>query len=148
MKKFNIEKNTIEELANILNEKNLTEIEIKHAEYHVRIVRQYLIPSASDTSISTSDTSISTSSTSTSIPTPNILTVKSPMVGIVYLSPEPKSSPFVSIGSNIEKGQTLMLIEAMKTFNPIRSPKSGKITKILINDGNPVEYDEPLIIIE
>jgi acetyl-CoA carboxylase biotin carboxyl carrier protein len=70
------------------------------------------------------------------------------MVGVVYFAPEPGAAPFISTGATVAEGQTLMLIEAMKTFNPIRAPKSGKISQIIATDGNPVEYDEPLVIIE
>jgi acetyl-CoA carboxylase biotin carboxyl carrier protein len=74
--------------------------------------------------------------------------VTSPMVGVSYLSPEPGSAKFVNPGDMVAEGQTVMLIEAMKTFNPIRAPRSGKITRILVTDGQPVEFGEPLLIIE
>jgi acetyl-CoA carboxylase biotin carboxyl carrier protein len=74
--------------------------------------------------------------------------VTSPMVGVAYLSPEPGQPPFVTVGAKVEQGQTLLLIEAMKTFNQIRAPKGGSVTRILIETGTPVEYGEPLLIIE
>jgi len=74
--------------------------------------------------------------------------VTSPMVGTVYLSPEPGAAPFVTVGSNISEGQTVLIIEAMKTMNQIPAPKSGKITRILVDDAAPVEYGAPLVIIE
>jgi acetyl-CoA carboxylase biotin carboxyl carrier protein len=74
--------------------------------------------------------------------------VKSPMVGVAYLSSEPGAAPYVSIGQTVEAGATLLLIEAMKTFNQIKAPKSGTIKQILVGAGAPVEYDEPLLIIE
>ena len=74
--------------------------------------------------------------------------LESPMVGTVYLSPEPGKETYVKKGQAIKKGDTLLIIEAMKTFNPIKAPKSGKIIKILVNDGEPVEYGQPLIIIK
>ena len=72
----------------------------------------------------------------------------SPMVGTVYLSPEPKAKNFIKQGQTVKKGDTLLIIEAMKTFNPIKSQKSGKIEKILVNDAEPVEYGQPLLVIK
>ena len=74
--------------------------------------------------------------------------ITSPMVGTVYLSPEPKDQNFVKQGQTVKKGDTLLIIEAMKTFNPIKSQKSGKVVKILVNDAEPVEYGQPLIVIK
>jgi acetyl-CoA carboxylase biotin carboxyl carrier protein len=74
--------------------------------------------------------------------------VASPMVGVAYLAPEPGSAPFVAVGSTVAQGQTLLLIEAMKTFNQIRSPRAGTVTRILIESGTPVEYGEPLMVVE
>ena len=74
--------------------------------------------------------------------------VTSPMVGVSYLSPEPGSPKFINPGDMVTEGQTVMLIEAMKTFNPIRAPRGGKVTRILVTDGQPVEFGEPLMIIE
>ena len=70
------------------------------------------------------------------------------MVGVSYLSPEPGSAKFIEIGATVSEGQTVLLIEAMKTFNPIRAPRGGKVTRILVTDGQPVEFGEPLLIIE
>ena len=74
--------------------------------------------------------------------------VKSPMVGVVYLSSDPSSPPYVKEGQHVKQGDILMLIEAMKTFNPIKAGKSGKIEKILVNDSEPVEYGQPLLVIK
>ena len=75
-------------------------------------------------------------------------TINSPMVGTFYLSPEPKAQTFIKQGQMIKKGDTLLIIEAMKTFNPIKAKKSGKIEKILVNDSEPVEYGQPLLIVK
>ena len=74
--------------------------------------------------------------------------IASPMVGVAYLSPEPGQPPFVTLGSKVAQGQTLLLVEAMKTFNQIKAPKAGTVTRILIEPGTPVEYGEPLMIVE
>ena len=74
--------------------------------------------------------------------------VKSPMVGVVYLSSNPNSAKYVKVGDSVNEGDTLCLIEAMKTFNPVKAPKAGKVVKILVETGDPIEYGEPLIVIE
>jgi acetyl-CoA carboxylase biotin carboxyl carrier protein len=74
--------------------------------------------------------------------------IASPMVGVVYLAPEPGAAPFVTVGSRVAQGQTLLLIEAMKTFNQVRAPRAGTVTRILVEPGTPVEYGEPLMIVE
>lgn len=78
----------------------------------------------------------------------NLITLNSPMVGVAYLSPEPGAKPFVTIGAKIKSGDTVALIEAMKTFNPIKSDKEGTVKEILVADGAAVEFDQPLIVIE
>lgn len=74
--------------------------------------------------------------------------VVSPMVGVAYMAPEPGAAPFIEVGSTVAQGDTLMLIEAIKTFNPIRAPKAGRVARILVDDGSPVEFGQVLIIIE
>ena len=74
--------------------------------------------------------------------------IASPMVGVVYLAPEPGAAPFVTLGSKVAQGQTLLLIEAMKTFNQVRAPRAGTVTRILVEPGMPVEYGEPLMVVE
>jgi acetyl-CoA carboxylase biotin carboxyl carrier protein len=74
--------------------------------------------------------------------------VTSPMVGVAYLAPEPGAAPFVTVGARVAQGQTVLLIEAMKTFNQIRAPRAGTVTRILVESGSPVEYGEPLLIVE
>jgi acetyl-CoA carboxylase biotin carboxyl carrier protein len=74
--------------------------------------------------------------------------IASPMVGVAYLAPEPGAAPFITLGGRVEQGQTLLLIEAMKTFNQIRSPRAGTVTRILVESGTPVEYGEPLVVVE
>ena len=74
--------------------------------------------------------------------------VKSPMVGTAFLSPEPGAKPFIAVGQAVKQGDTLLIIEAMKVMNPIISPKAGKVTQILVGDSQPVEFDQPLVVIE
>jgi acetyl-CoA carboxylase biotin carboxyl carrier protein len=147
----------IRELAQILRDADLTEIELVHAEVRLRIVRQPVMaaPAAPATQVNVAAPAAGPV-TVTSAPTaaaeasdadhPGAVT--SPMVGVVYLSPEPGAPPFVTVGSRVTQGQTLLLIEAMKTFNQIKAPRAGTVTRILVENGMPVEYGEPLMIIE
>ncbi|RKK03009.1 acetyl-CoA carboxylase biotin carboxyl carrier protein, partial [Teichococcus wenyumeiae] len=84
--------------------------------------------------------------TEISAATPGVIT--SPMVGVAYLAPEPGATPFISVGAKVAAGQTVMLIEAMKTFNQIKAPKAGTVTRILVESGAPVEYGAPLLVVE
>ncbi|KZC99769.1 MULTISPECIES: acetyl-CoA carboxylase biotin carboxyl carrier protein subunit [unclassified Thalassospira] len=144
MSKFNIDNDAIRQLAELLDDTNLTEIEVAAGDNRIRVARQGTMVAAAPAAPAASAPAVAAPSDAASHPG----AVKSPMVGVVYFAPEPGAAPFISIGASITEGQTLMLIEAMKTFNPIRAPKSGKITQIIANDGHPVEYDEPLVIIE
>ena len=147
MSKFNIDNDTIRQLAELLDETNLTEIEVAAGDNRIRVARQgtrvAAAPAAAPVAAAPA-TAPAAPADAGSHPG----AVKSPMVGVVYFAPEPGAAPFISVGSSVSEGQTLMLIEAMKTFNPIRAPKSGKISQIIATDGHPVEYDEPLVIIE
>ncbi|MBE70265.1 MAG: acetyl-CoA carboxylase biotin carboxyl carrier protein subunit [Thalassospira sp.] len=148
MSKFNIDNDAIRQLAELLDDTNLTEIEVAAGDNRIRVARQGTMvaaaPAVTPAAPAASAPAVAAPSDAASHPG----AVKSPMVGVVYFAPEPGAAPFISVGASIAEGQTLMLIEAMKTFNPIRAPKSGKITQIIATDGHPVEYDEPLVIIE
>ncbi|KZB62631.1 acetyl-CoA carboxylase biotin carboxyl carrier protein subunit [Thalassospira sp. MCCC 1A02491] len=142
MSKFNIDNDAIRQLAELLDDTNLTEIEVAAGDNRIRVARQGTMVAAAPAA------PVAAAAAAPSDAASHPGAVKSPMVGVVYFAPEPGAAPFISVGSTVAEGQTLMLIEAMKTFNPIRAPKSGKVTQILATDGHPVEYDEPLIIIE
>lgn len=146
----------IRELAQILRETDLTEIELVDGESRLRVVRQSIVaaPAAAATHVTVAAPPAAPA-TVTSAPVaaeaayadhPGAVT--SPMVGVAYLSPEPGAAPYVSVGSKVTQGQTLLLIEAMKTFNQIKAPRAGTVTRILVESGMPVEYGEPLMIIE
>ena len=144
-----IDKKIIKELSDYLDEFNLTEIEYSenNVKYKVSksnkgVVREQ-IQSTSNQSKSSSTTS---SVVGENINKANI--VKSPMVGTAYLAPEPGAKPFVTIGANIKKGQTIIIIEAMKTMNHVPSTKDGVVKKILVTDGEAVEFDQDLILVE
>ncbi|NIZ03411.1 acetyl-CoA carboxylase biotin carboxyl carrier protein [Thalassospira lucentensis] len=150
MSKFNIDNDAIRQLAELLDDTKLTEIEVAAGDNRIRVARQGTMVAAAPAQAAVSAPAAPAAAAAAA---PADLgahpgAVKSPMVGVVYFAPEPGAAPFVSVGSTVAEGQTVMLIEAMKTFNPIRAPKSGKVTQIVATDGHPVEYDEPLIIIE
>lgn len=146
MSKFNIDNDTIRQLAELLDETNLTEIEVAAGDNRIRVARQGTMVAAAPAAAPVATAAAAPAAPADAGAHPGA--VKSPMVGVVYFAPEPGAAPFISVGSSVSEGQTLMLIEAMKTFNPIRAPKSGKVTQIVATDGHPVEYDEPLVIIE
>jgi acetyl-CoA carboxylase biotin carboxyl carrier protein len=146
MSKFNIDNDAIRQLAELLDDTNLTEIEVAAGDNRIRVARQGTMVAAAPAAAPVAAGAAAPAAPADAGAHPGA--VKSPMVGVVYFAPEPGAAPFISVGSSVSEGQTLMLIEAMKTFNPIRAPKSGKVTQIVATDGHPVEYDEPLVIIE
>ncbi|MFH1804041.1 MAG: acetyl-CoA carboxylase biotin carboxyl carrier protein subunit [Pseudomonadota bacterium] len=148
MSKFNIDNDAIRQLADLLDETNLTEIEVAAGDNRIRVVRQGTMVAAAPAPVHHAPATAAPAVAPVNDSAAHPGCVKSPMVGVVYFAPEPGAAPFISVGSTVTEGQTLMLIEAMKTFNPIRATRSGKITQIIAIDGNPVEYDEPLVIIE
>ena len=148
MSKFNIDNDTIRQLAELLDETNLTEIEVAAGDNRIRVARQGTMVAAAPAAAPVAAPAAAAAPAAPADAGSHPGAVKSPMVGVVYFAPEPGAAPFISVGSSVSEGQTMMLIEAMKTFNPIRAPKSGKISQIIATDGHPVEYDEPLVIIE
>jgi acetyl-CoA carboxylase biotin carboxyl carrier protein len=142
----------IRELAKILRETDLTEIELVEAENRIRVARQITVQAAAGVAVApaalTPAAAPLPSATAPETEAPHPGTVTSPMVGVVYLAPEPGAAPFITAGARVSQGQTLLLIEAMKTFNQIRAPKAGTIARILVESGAPVEYGEPLLVIE
>jgi acetyl-CoA carboxylase biotin carboxyl carrier protein len=145
-----IDQSLIRELADLLGETGLSEIEIEHEGLRVRVARTALAPAAAPPQPVTAAPAPSFEALAES---KNELaqhpgTVISPMVGTAFRAPEPGAAPFVEVGSTVTEGQTVMIIEAMKTMNQIPTPRSGTVTAILAEDGQPVEFGEPLIVIE
>ena len=139
----------IRELAGILEETGLTEIEIERDSTRLRVSRQGGV--ASIAAAAPVAAPVAAVAPVAAAPAPGAAhpgAVKSPMVGTAYLSPSPGADPFVREGAQVTEGQTVLIIEAMKTMNPIAAPRSGTITKIIVTDTQPVEFDEPLLIIE
>jgi acetyl-CoA carboxylase biotin carboxyl carrier protein len=140
----------IRELALLLAETNLTEIEIERAGLRVRVARNISIaasvPSAVHAVAAPVAVPAAAAAATDMAKHPGV--VPSPMVGTAYWAPEPGAKPFIEVGTKVTAGQTLLIIEAMKTMNQIPSPRAGTVTQILIEDGQPVEFGEPLVIIE
>jgi acetyl-CoA carboxylase biotin carboxyl carrier protein len=136
-------------LAAILTETGLTEIEIEGKEGRIRVARK---PAAVAASVPVAAAPVMVAAPAAQAPAMDEAlhpgAVISPMVGIAYLAPEPGSAPFVAVGQAVSAGQTLMLIEAMKTFNQIKAPKSGTVARVLVATGAPVEFGQPLMIVE
>jgi acetyl-CoA carboxylase biotin carboxyl carrier protein len=145
----------IRELADLLNETGLSEIEIEQNGLRVRVARPIQVaqgavglPATSFASATPSEAHGLSPQPAARAPEIHPGTVRSPMVGTAYRAPAPGSAPFVEVGQEVKQGQTVLIIEAMKTMNPIPAPSSGRVREIIVADAQPVEYDEPLMIIE
>lgn len=148
----------VRELAAIINDSGLSEIEVEHGELRLRIARTLTAAPVSHVVHATAPAAAPIAAAAApppaAAPAPasdaasHPGAVPSPMVGTAYLSPEPGAATFIKVGDTVIAGQTLMVVEAMKTFNPIPAPRAGKIIAILVTDAQPVEYGEPLVIIE
>jgi acetyl-CoA carboxylase biotin carboxyl carrier protein len=137
----------IRELALLLDETNLTEIEIERAGLRVRVARNISIHAAMPASMAAAPMMAAAPAAIADVAKhPGV--VPSPMVGTAYWASEPGAKPFIEVGSKVSVGQTLLIIEAMKTMNQIPSTRAGTVTQILVEDGQPVEFGEPLVIIE
>jgi acetyl-CoA carboxylase biotin carboxyl carrier protein len=140
----------IRELALLLDETNLTEIEIERAGLRVRVTRNISI--AASMPANYQPAALATAAAAAPADVADVAkhpgVVPSPMVGTAYLASEPGAKPFIEVGSKVTVGQTLLIIEAMKTMNQIPSTRAGTVTQILVEDGQPVEFGQPLVIIE
>jgi acetyl-CoA carboxylase biotin carboxyl carrier protein len=148
--KSGIDHDLIRELAELLTETNLSEIEIEHNDMRIRVVRnggevKAVVPTAAT---QTQAPEAKPTSSTASEPPPSAGVVPSPMVGTAYRAPDPDARPYVEVGDAVKAGQTLLIVEAMKTMNQIPAPRAGTVTQILVEDGQPVEFGEPLMIIE
>ena len=145
MGRISIDKPLIKELSNLLDENNLSEIIITQGRSSVKVARN--IPSGGAIiSESIGMKKLDNEATETIIDSPG--SVKSPMVGTIYLAASPEEKPFITVGQSVKEGDQLFIIEAMKTMNPVKSPYSGTVTKIIVKNETPVEYDETLAIID
>jgi acetyl-CoA carboxylase biotin carboxyl carrier protein len=143
----------IRELATLLDETSLTEIEIERAGLRLRVARNISIAAAMPAPVAAmaaapAGVAAAASAAASADLSKHPGAVTSPMVGTAYWAPEPGAKPFIEVGTKVSVGQTLLIIEAMKTMNQIPSPRAGTVTQILVEDGQPVEFGEPLVIIE
>ena len=157
---LNVDTALIEKLAELLQRTGLTEIELSEGEARIRVAKQ-LAPIAANATLQAAPAVAAAPAPApqaapAAVETPAASAadanhpgaVRAPMVGTVYLTPEPGADPFVSVGSEVSEGQTLLIVEAMKVMNPIRAPRSGRLVSVMVTNGDPVEYDELLLIID
>ncbi len=150
----------VRQLAEILNDTDLTEIEVERGDLRVRVAREITVAAAPLAMSAQAAPVMSAPVTqAASAPAPEAAPaadapasrgepVKSPMVGTAYLQPQPGADPFVSAGDRVKSGQTLLIVEAMKTMNPITAPRDGVVLEVLVGDSQPVQFGEPLVILE
>ncbi|MCK1402198.1 acetyl-CoA carboxylase biotin carboxyl carrier protein [Bradyrhizobium sp. 40] len=142
----------VRELALLLDETSLTEIEIERAGLRLRVARNISVAATMPMQMAAAPAALPVAAAAAAPAAADLSkhpgAVTSPMVGTAYWAPEPGAKPFIEVGSKVSVGQTLLIIEAMKTMNQIPSPRAGTVTQIVIEDGQPVEYGEPLVIIE
>ncbi len=152
-----IDTSLVRSLADILNDTDLTEIEVERGELRIRVAREVTMaapvhyaaaPAPIAHAAPAPATPLSMPSDPAAIVAKAGEEVKSPMVGTVYLQASPEAPPFAQAGDKVKKGQTLLIVEAMKTMNPIQSPRDGVVKEILVGDAQPVEFGEPLVLLE
>jgi acetyl-CoA carboxylase biotin carboxyl carrier protein len=152
-----IDPDLVRELANLINETDLTEIEVEKGDLRIRVARTVTtmvqVPAAAPAHAVAPPPAAPAAPAAAAAPTKasaaaNPNAVKSPMVGTAYRRPSPDAKPFVEIGASVKEGERVLLVEAMKTFNEIVAHKSGTVSAIMVDDGQPVEYGEPLLIID
>lgn len=145
----------VRELAKMLDATNLTEIEVADGDRRIRVARKpaaqnaaYAAPVLAPAAVPVAAAPAAVAAAPEAAPAADIANaVKSPMVGTCYLSPEPEAAAFVKVGDSVKAGQTLLIVEAMKVMNPITAAAAGTVKAILVENGQPVEYDQPLIVI-
>jgi acetyl-CoA carboxylase biotin carboxyl carrier protein len=142
------EQQLIRELAELLNKTGLSEIEIEKSGLMVRVARTLTVQAAVAAAPAAAPGAAAVAKPAANDPAKHPGAVKSPMVGTCYRSPEPGAPVFIDVGARVSQGDTLLIIEAMKTMNQIPAPHAGKVTAILVENGQPVEFGVPLVIIE
>ena len=153
-----IDTTLVRQLADILNDTSLTEIEVERGELRIRVAREIVAAPvmqyaaapapAAHSPAPAAAAPVSMPSDPAAIVAKQGEEVKSPMVGTVYLQASPEAPPFIAVGDKVKKGQTLLIVEAMKTMNPIQSPRDGVVVEVLVGDAQPVEFGEALVLLE
>jgi acetyl-CoA carboxylase biotin carboxyl carrier protein len=143
----------VRQLAELLNETGLTEIEVEDDDRKIRVARTVqaaavAVATPAPVAASAAAPAAPAAAAPAAAPADHPGALKSPMVGTAYLAASPEAAPFVSIGDTVKEGDTILIIEAMKVMNPITATKGGKVTQVLVSNGQPVEFDQPLVVIE
>ena len=138
----------IRQLAELLDETHLTEIEVQDGERKIRVARTVATIAATAATVAAPTPAAPVAETPTAPASSSANAIKSPMVGTVFLAAEPGAKPFAGVGDTVSEGQTLVIIEAMKVMNPIAAPRAGKVVQVMVANGQPVEFDQPLLVIE
>ena len=148
-----VDTDLVRQLAELLDATQLTEIEVQDGERRVKVARKVqavaaAVAAPAPVAAPAAQPLAPAAQPAAAPPAEAANAIRSPMVGTAYLSPEPGAASFVSVGDKVNAGDTLLIIEAMKVMNPITAPKAGKVSQILIGDAQPVEFDQPLVVIE
>jgi acetyl-CoA carboxylase biotin carboxyl carrier protein len=145
----------VRQLAELLDATRLTEIEVQDGDRRIRVARTVSMTAAPAMQVAAAPAPAAAVPAAAPVAAPALASptdhpglVKSPMVGTCYLAAEPGAAPFIAPGKQIAAGETLLIVEAMKVMNPIVATKSGKVTQVLVENGQPVEFDQPLVIVE
>lgn len=149
-KAMQVDPELVRQLAVLLDDTNLTEIEIQDGERRIRVARNITVAAtpAYAAPAPAAAPAVAAPAPIAEAGADHPGTVKSPMVGTVYLASDPESKPFASVGDKVAAGQTLLIVEAMKVMNSISAPRAGTVKAVLVENGQPVEYDQPLIVVE
>lgn len=147
MAKLTVDTNLVDVLADLMEKKGLTEVEVTVGDQTLRLSKGGVAPAVTHMA-APAPVAAAAPAPAAVAPSDNPGAVKSPMVGTVYMSPQPGSPAFIKVGDTVTQGQTLLIVEAMKVMNPIPAPRAGKITAILVDDAEPVEFDQPLVVLE
>jgi acetyl-CoA carboxylase biotin carboxyl carrier protein len=148
-----IEADLVRQLAELLDETQLSEIEVQDGDRRIRVARTLTMAAAAPVIAAAAPAAAAPAiaapvAAAEAAPADHPGTVKSPMVGTAYLKPDPESAPFVAVGDKVVAGATLLIVEAMKVMNSITSPRAGTVRAVLVDNGQPIEYDQPLIVVE
>ncbi len=146
LRKNQLDDALVRRLSKLLIETGLTEIEYGEGGWHVRVAKQAAVPVAAAKAPETAAAESDRATPAEDADHPGVIV--SPMVGVCYTKPEPDQAPFFKVGDEVKEGDTVLLIEAMKVFNSIKAPRTGRVGRILVSNGTPVEFGEPLMIIE
>jgi acetyl-CoA carboxylase biotin carboxyl carrier protein len=153
-KQMRIDAGLVRELAELLSANELSEIEVEDGDRKIRVKRELTVAAAPVQHVVAAPQAMTAASATApdaaapAAPEPAGDMVRSPMVGTCYLAAEPGSANFVSVGDSVKQGDTLLIVEAMKVMNPIQAPRAGKVTQLLVANAQPVEFDQPLVVIE